>query len=95
MLFFKSLEKICDFLGVNVEELPFNLHTPDFSFMLCFYFDEDTHSVTVFVTDDEGKERLVCIQKKDISYFEIVYQQDIDELMAEDPDRYNRVNLHE
>ncbi len=95
MLFINSLEQLCNFLNVNIEELPINIYTPDFTFALCFYFSEDEDNVIVFVTDDEGKERLVCIQKRSISYFEVVYQQDIDELMAEDPDRYNKVNLHE
>lgn len=95
MMFLTSLNNIAEFLSVSIEELPVNIYTPDFTFMLCFYFDEDAHNVIVFVTDDEGKEKLVCIQKKDISYFEVVYQQDIDELMAEDPDKYNKVNLHE
>lgn len=95
MLFLNSLEEICVFLNVNVEELPINIYTAEFTFVLCFYFNEDADNLTVFVTDDKGKEKLVCIQKKDISYFEVVYQQDIDEMMAEDPDKYNRVSLYE
>lgn len=95
MLFLTSLEEICGFLNVNLEELPINIYTPDFNFMLAFYFNEDADNLTVFVTDDAGKEKLVSIQKKDISYFEVVYQQDIDEMMAEDPDKYNRVSLYE
>lgn len=95
MLFLTSLEEICTFLNVSVEELPINIYTADFTFVLCFYFNEDADNLTVFVTDDEGKEKLVGIQKKDISYFEVVYQQDINKMIAEDPDKYNRVSLYE
>lgn len=95
MLFLNSLEEICVFLNVNVEELPINIYTAEFTFVLCFYFNEDADNLTVFITDDKGKEKLVCIQKKDISYFEVVYQQDIDEMMADDPEKYNRVSLYE
>jgi hypothetical protein len=95
MLFINSLEHICNFLNVNIDELPINIYTPDFTFMLCFYFNEDDHNIIVFVTDEEGKERLVCIQKKNIHYFEVVYQQDIDELMSDDPEKLHRVNYYE
>lgn len=95
MLFINSLEQICNFLNVNIEELPINIYTSDFTFMLCFYFSEDEHNVIVFVTDEEGKERLVCIQKKNIHHFEVVYQQDIDELMSDDPEKPRRVNHFE
>lgn len=95
MLFINSLEEICAFLNVSVEELPINIYTEKFVFVLCFYFNEDADNLIVFITDDEGKEKLVCIQKRDITHFEIVYQQDIDELMAEDPDKYHKVSLYE
>ncbi len=95
MMFLTSLNNIAEFLSISIEELPINIYTPDFTFGLCFYFDEDAHNVIVFVTDSEGREKLVSIQKKDVSYFEVVYQSDLDEMMVEDPDKYHKVSLYE
>lgn len=95
-MFLDALEKISVFLKVDFEELPVDIYTTNGeSFPLCFYFAETSDCLIVFATQDDGKEKLVAIAKSQISCWNVVYQQDIDELMAEDPDRYNKVKSYE
>ena len=95
MLFINALEQICEFLKVSMEELPFNLYTTDATFPLSFYFNETDSDLIIFVTQDDGREKLVVVPKTNITSWEVVYQDDIKALTEEDPDKYYRVELYE
>ena len=94
-MFINSLEKLCNFLKTSIEELPFNLYTTDFTFPLSFYFDETDTDLIIFVTQDDGREKLVVVPKNNIISWGVVYQQDIDELMSDDPEEPRTINIYE
>ena len=95
MLFINTLEKITDFLKVSIEELPFNLYTTDATFPLSFYFDETDTDLIIFVTQEDGREKLTVVPKCNITSWEIVYADDIKLLTEDDPEKPRKVNHYE
>lgn len=95
MLFITTLNLICDFLNTNIEELPFHLHTSCFDFPFCFYFDETDSDLIVFVTQDDGAEKLTVVSKKEIVSWDICYKDDIEKLFGDDSKDSNIISLYE
>ena len=92
MIFLNTLEKICDFLKIDVEELPFNLYTTDFTFPLSFYFDETDSDLIIFVTQDDGREKLAVVPKSNITSWEVIYSDDIRALTENDPEKLRTIS---
>ena len=95
MLFITTLNLICDFLNTNIEELPFHLHTSSFDYIFSFYFDETESDLIIFVTQDDGAEKLTVVPKKEIVSWDICYKDDIEELFGDDSTNDNIVSLYE
>lgn len=55
-----------------------NVHTRNFDFTLAFIEFEDEESLSLLVTDENGRERLKLVNKAFIEYIEVVYQGDLD-----------------
>lgn len=75
MLYVKQLEKA----GFkNPYDTCVNIHTKNFDFTVCFIEYEDEESMSVLVTDEEGRERLKLLNKEFIEYIEVLYAGDLD-----------------
>lgn len=96
MLFITTLNLICDFLNTNIEELPFHLRTSSFDYVFSFYFDETESDLIIFVTQDDGAEKLTVVPKKEIVSWDIVYADDVKEIFGDDDLKDdNTVSLYE
>ena len=95
MIFLNTLEKISEFLKVSIEELPINLYTADFTFPLAFYFDETDTDLIIFVTQDDGREKLAVVPKSNIISWEVVYADDIRAMTEDDPEKPRTINIYE
>lgn len=96
MVFLNALEQISTFLRVDLEELPIDIYITDgLCLPLCFYFSETSDYLIVFATQDDGKEKLVTIAKSQISYFNVVYSDDIKALTEDDPEKPRAINIYE
>ena len=96
MMFEYVLKQIAYDFGMQLEDLCFAVSTKDFDFPFSFFAFEDDNIIGVFVTDENGMEKIHVVVKSEIVYFRIHYLDEIESFMDDgDNDRYRRVEIHE
>lgn len=91
MMFEEILRAVAEELGLEFEDLCFSVSTDNFDFLFSFFAFETDDVLGLFVTDEEGREKINIIVKSEIVYIRIHYEDEL-QLVVGDNDEEHQVH---